>query len=72
MFEACHRYDKQHYAVKRVAVPSEENNEEGRKWLLREVEAIASLNHQHIVCYYNVLYICLECVQYYTYEYTST
>ena len=66
VFEARHRTDKQRYAVKRVGVLSEENNGEGRERLLREV-AIASLTHQHIVRYYNVLYICLECVQYYIY-----
>lgn len=50
VFEARHRIDERHYAVKRVRLRT--HDAESRERLLREVKAIAHLEHQHIVRYY--------------------
>ena len=63
VFEARHRIDERHYAVKRVRVRSAAHGAEDRERLLREVKAIARLEHQHIVRYYQVLYIYYGCIQ---------
>lgn len=52
VFEARHRIDERHYAVKRVRVRTHGAEVEERERLLREVKAIARLEHQHIVRYY--------------------
>ncbi|VVC32390.1 Hypothetical protein CINCED_3A017374 [Cinara cedri] len=50
VFEARNKIDDCHYAIKRIPLPSQE---ESRNRVLREVKALAKLDHQHIVRYFN-------------------
>ncbi|XP_060870563.1 eukaryotic translation initiation factor 2-alpha kinase isoform X1 [Metopolophium dirhodum] len=50
VFEARNKIDDCHYAIKRIPLPSKE---ESRNRVLREVKALAKLDHQHIVRYFN-------------------
>nr|CAD7571735.1 unnamed protein product [Timema californicum] len=55
VFEAKNKIDDWHYAIKRIALP---NSQESRDRVMREVKALAKLDHQHIVRYFNAW---LEC-----------
>ncbi|CAG2055401.1 unnamed protein product [Timema podura] len=55
VFEAKNKIDDWHYAIKRIALP---NRQESRDRVMREVKALAKLDHQHIVRYFNAW---LEC-----------
>ncbi|XP_063231774.1 eukaryotic translation initiation factor 2-alpha kinase [Bacillus rossius redtenbacheri] len=55
VFEAKNKIDDWSYAVKRIALP---NRPESRDRVMREVRALAKLDHQHIVRYFNAW---LEC-----------
>nr|CAD7588233.1 unnamed protein product [Timema genevievae] len=46
VFEAKNKIDDWHYAIKRIALP---NRQESRDRVMREVKALAKLDHQHIV-----------------------
>ncbi|XP_050546208.1 eukaryotic translation initiation factor 2-alpha kinase isoform X2 [Daktulosphaira vitifoliae] len=50
VFEARNKIDDCHYAIKRIPLPSQE---ESRNRVLREVKALAKLDHQNIVRYFN-------------------
>ncbi|XP_012935928.1 eukaryotic translation initiation factor 2-alpha kinase [Aplysia californica] len=50
VFEAINRFDDQHYAVKRTILPKSEGAKEK---VLREVRALATLEHIGIVRYFN-------------------
>lgn len=50
VFESRNRIDDCSYAVKRIRLP---HKEEAREKVLREVKALAKLDHSHIVRYYN-------------------
>lgn len=50
MFEAKNKIDDCHYAVKRICLPLEK---EARERVMREVRALAKLDHAGIVRYYN-------------------
>ncbi|XP_034234770.1 eukaryotic translation initiation factor 2-alpha kinase [Thrips palmi] len=50
VFEARKKFDDCHYAVKRISLT---NKEEARERVLREVRALAKLDHNHIVRYFN-------------------
>lgn len=50
VFEARNKIDDCHYAVKRICLPLEE---EARERVMREVRALAKLDHAGIVRYYN-------------------
>nr|CAD7441052.1 unnamed protein product [Timema bartmani] len=45
VFEAKNKIDDWHYAIKRIALP---NRQESRDRVMREVKALAKLDHQHI------------------------
>ncbi|PSN34492.1 hypothetical protein C0J52_15806 [Blattella germanica] len=55
VFEAKNKIDDCHYAVKRIPLP---NRQESRDRVMREVKALAKLDHQNIVRYFNAW---LEC-----------
>ncbi|PAA81680.1 hypothetical protein BOX15_Mlig031813g1, partial [Macrostomum lignano] len=55
VFEARHRIDDCCYAIKRVAV---KNSDQARARILREVKALAKLDHQGIVRYYQAWFEC--------------
>ncbi|KAG8263576.1 Eukaryotic translation initiation factor 2-alpha kinase 3 [Homalodisca vitripennis] len=55
VFEARNKIDDCHYAIKRIPLP---NSEESRERVMREVKALAKLDHQNIVRYFNAW---LEC-----------
>lgn len=50
VFEAKNKIDDCHYAIKRILLP---NKEESRNRVMREVKALAKLDHHHIVRYFN-------------------
>lgn len=50
VFEAKHRIDESHYAVKRICLPC---RKEQRDKVMREVRALSKLDHSGIVRYYN-------------------
>jgi translation initiation factor 2-alpha kinase 3 len=50
VFEAKHRIDESHYAVKRICLPC---RKEQRDKVMREVKALSKLDHSGIVRYYN-------------------
>lgn len=50
VFEARKRIDQKYYAVKRIKLPSDE---EARAKVMREVTALAELNHRNIVRYFH-------------------
>ncbi|KAJ1525913.1 hypothetical protein ONE63_009102 [Megalurothrips usitatus] len=50
VFEARKKFDDCHYAVKRISLT---NKEESRERVLREVKALAKLDHNNIVRYFN-------------------
>ncbi|XP_026332066.1 eukaryotic translation initiation factor 2-alpha kinase-like [Hyposmocoma kahamanoa] len=50
VFEARNNIDDRHYAVKRITLPKQA---EKRNRVLREVKALAQLDHEHIVRYFN-------------------
>ncbi|XP_045503958.1 eukaryotic translation initiation factor 2-alpha kinase [Colias croceus] len=50
VFEARNNIDHQSYAVKRITLPKRESR---RERVLREVRALAKLEHEHIVRYFN-------------------
>ncbi|GJQ68182.1 putative protein tyrosine kinase [Trypoxylus dichotomus] len=49
VFEVTQKWDKHEYAVKRITLP--DSNSEDR--VLREVQALATLEHKNIIRYYN-------------------
>ncbi|GLH14717.1 Eukaryotic translation initiation factor 2-alpha kinase [Gryllus bimaculatus] len=55
VFEAKNKIDECNYAIKRIALP---NSLESRDRVLREVKALAKLDHQHIVRYFNAWMEC--------------
>ncbi|KAE8573034.1 Putative Eukaryotic translation initiation factor 2-alpha kinase [Halyomorpha halys] len=55
VFQAKNKIDDCHYAIKRIPLP---NKEESRERVMREVKALAKLDHQNIVRYFNAW---LEC-----------
>lgn len=55
VFEAKNKIDDCHYAIKRIPLP---NRQESRERVMREVKALAKLDHQNIVRYFNAW---LEC-----------
>lgn len=55
VFEAKNKIDDCHYAIKRIPLP---NWQESRERVMREVKALAKLDHQNIVRYFNAW---LEC-----------
>ncbi|XP_068083730.1 eukaryotic translation initiation factor 2-alpha kinase isoform X2 [Anabrus simplex] len=55
VFEAKNKIDECNYAIKRIALP---NRQESRDRVMREVKALAKLDHHHIVRYFNAW---LEC-----------
>ncbi|KZC04854.1 PREDICTED: eukaryotic translation initiation factor 2-alpha kinase-like [Dufourea novaeangliae] len=55
VFEAKNRIDDCNYAIKRIALP---NSQSSRERVMREVKALAKLDHQNIVRYFNAW---LEC-----------
>ncbi|KAK6639093.1 hypothetical protein RUM43_007363 [Polyplax serrata] len=50
VFEAKNKIDDCHYAIKRILLP---RRQESRDRVLREVKALAKLDHHHIVRYFN-------------------
>ncbi|KAH9416796.1 Eukaryotic translation initiation factor 2-alpha kinase 3 [Dermatophagoides pteronyssinus] len=50
VFEAKHKIDESHYAVKRISIPA---IEEKRHRFMREIRALSKLDHVNIVRYYN-------------------
>lgn len=50
VFEAQNKIDECHYAVKCINLP---NREDSRERVMREVKALAKLDHRNIVRYYN-------------------
>ncbi|KAH9526816.1 Eukaryotic translation initiation factor 2-alpha kinase 3 [Dermatophagoides farinae] len=50
VFEAKHKIDQSHYAVKRITIPA---IEEKRHRFMREIRALSKLDHVNIVRYYN-------------------
>ncbi len=50
VFEAKHRIDESHYAIKRICLPC---RKEQRDKVMREVKALSKLDHSGIVRYYN-------------------
>ena len=50
VFEAKKKIDDRHYAVKRIPLP---NHEKSRDKVMREVKALAKLDHRNIVRYFN-------------------
>lgn len=50
VFEAKHKIDESHYAVKRISIPT---NEEKRDRFMREIKALSKLDHTGIVRYFN-------------------
>lgn len=50
VFEAKHKIDEVHYAVKRVTIPAQK---EKRERFMREIRALSKLNHNGIVGYFN-------------------
>ncbi|KAL1122849.1 hypothetical protein AAG570_003175, partial [Ranatra chinensis] len=50
VFQAKNKIDDCHYAIKRITLP---NKERARKRVMREVKALAKLDHQNIVRYFN-------------------
>lgn len=50
VFEAKNKIDDCHYAIKRILLP---RKQESRERVLREVKALAKLDHHHIVRYFN-------------------
>ena len=50
MFKAKHRLDEGYYAVKRIAVA---DNDRAIQKVLREVRAMAKLDHRGIIRYYH-------------------
>ena len=50
VFESKNKYDDIHYAVKRITLPSSEEN---KKKVMREVKLHAKLDHRNIVRYYS-------------------
>ncbi|XP_026830396.1 eukaryotic translation initiation factor 2-alpha kinase isoform X2 [Ooceraea biroi] len=55
VFEAKNKIDDCNYAIKRIALP---NSQDSRERVMREVKALAKLDHQNIVRYFNAW---LEC-----------
>ncbi|XP_069671586.1 eukaryotic translation initiation factor 2-alpha kinase isoform X4 [Periplaneta americana] len=55
VFEARNKIDDCHYAIKRIPLP---NRQESRERVMREVKALAKLDHHNIVRYFNAW---LEC-----------
>ncbi|XP_043248354.1 eukaryotic translation initiation factor 2-alpha kinase isoform X2 [Colletes gigas] len=55
VFEAKNKIDDCNYAIKRIALP---NSQSSRERVMREVKALAKLDHQNIVRYFNAW---LEC-----------
>ncbi|KAJ9578241.1 hypothetical protein L9F63_005540 [Diploptera punctata] len=55
VFEAKNKIDECHYAIKRIPLP---NRQESRDRVMREVKALAKLDHRNIVRYFNAW---LEC-----------
>lgn len=55
VFQAKNKIDDCHYAIKRIPLP---NKEESRERVMREVKALAKLDHHNIVRYFNAW---LEC-----------
>lgn len=50
VFEAKNKIDDCHYAIKRITLP---NRQESRDRVMREVKALAKLDHHNIVRYFN-------------------
>lgn len=50
VFEAKHKIDESHYAIKRISMPA---IEEKRHKFMREIRALSKLDHVNIVRYYN-------------------
>lgn len=55
VFEAKNKIDDCHYAIKRIPLP---NRQEHRERVMREVKALAKLDHQNIVRYFNAWIEC--------------
>uniref|UniRef100_A0A1B6DK79 non-specific serine/threonine protein kinase n=1 Tax=Clastoptera arizonana TaxID=38151 RepID=A0A1B6DK79_9HEMI len=55
VYEAKNKIDECNYAIKRISLP---NRQESRDRVMREVKALAQLDHQNIVRYFNAW---LEC-----------
>ncbi|RZF38282.1 hypothetical protein LSTR_LSTR009005 [Laodelphax striatellus] len=55
VFEAKNKIDDCHYAVKRIPLPS---REDARERVMREVKALAKLDHKNIVRYFNAWQEC--------------
>ncbi|XP_065211097.1 eukaryotic translation initiation factor 2-alpha kinase-like isoform X3 [Planococcus citri] len=55
VFQARNKIDDCHYAIKRITLP---NREEARERVMREVKALAKLEHQHIVRYFQAWQEC--------------
>nr|XP_018915176.1 PREDICTED: eukaryotic translation initiation factor 2-alpha kinase-like [Bemisia tabaci] len=55
VFEAKNKIDDCHYAIKRIPLP---NKQESRDRVMREVKALAKLDHRHIVRYFNAWVEC--------------
>lgn len=50
VFEAKHKIDESHYAVKRIAIPTDRDK---RDRFMREIKALSKLDHVGIVRYFN-------------------
>lgn len=55
VFEAKNKIDDCKYAIKRITLP---DNHESRERVMREVKALAKLDHHHIVRYFNAWVEC--------------
>ncbi|XP_046996995.1 eukaryotic translation initiation factor 2-alpha kinase-like [Schistocerca americana] len=55
VFEAKNKIDDCRYAIKRITLP---DNHESRERVMREVKALAKLDHHHIVRYFNAWVEC--------------
>ncbi|XP_034948141.1 eukaryotic translation initiation factor 2-alpha kinase-like isoform X2 [Chelonus insularis] len=55
VFEAKKKIDDCHYAIKRIELP---NNKNSRERVMREVKALAKLDHQNIVRYFHAWFEC--------------
>ncbi|XP_008552622.2 eukaryotic translation initiation factor 2-alpha kinase [Microplitis demolitor] len=55
VFEAKNKIDDCHYAIKRISLPDTQNS---RDRVMREVKALAKLDHQNIVRYFHAWFEC--------------